>query len=160
MKAHQNKTKWFFITLAAMTLLGSIPANAARGPSNDQFRKAIGITLLPFTNAQNTSAARFSGSEPDPSCQGTSHTVWYVLTPDADTTITANTFGSDYDTTLTVFTRSGNTFTEVACNDDFGGLQSQVNFSVTAGTTYYFQIGGCCGSDGESGNLVFNVSEP
>jgi hypothetical protein len=137
MKAHQNRTKWFFIGLAAMTLLGSIPpANAAKAPSNDMFRKAIGITSLPYTNTQNTSTARFSGSEPDPSCRETSHTVWYVFTPDAATTITADTFGSDYDTTLTVFTRSGNTFTEVACNDDAVGLQSQVNFSVTAGTTY------------------------
>jgi hypothetical protein len=52
-------------------------------------------------------------------------------------------------------------FTEVACNDDSGGLQSQVNFSASAGTTYYFMAGTCCGSGGNGGgNLVFNVSEP
>jgi hypothetical protein len=40
MKAHQNKTKYLLTALAAMMLLGSIsPANAAKPPSNDQFRK-------------------------------------------------------------------------------------------------------------------------
>ena len=93
-------------------------------------------------------------------CFGPDHTVWYVFTADVDTTITADTFGSDYDTTLAVFTLSGKTFTEVACNDDAGSLQSQVNFNVIAGTTYYFMAGTCCGgSDNGGGNLVFNVSE-
>jgi hypothetical protein len=145
-----------------LTLLGGIiSANAAPPPrNNDSFRKAITFRSLPYSNTQDTSAATFDESEPDPSCPdaGVGHTVWYVFTPDADTTITADTFGSDYDTTLVVFTRSANTFTEVACNDDepSGALiQSQVSFDVSAHQKYYFMIGAYDGD--AAGSLVFNV---
>jgi hypothetical protein len=74
-------------------------------------------------------------------------------------TINANTFGSDYDTGIAVFTGStidGLSF--VLCNDDVvlgQFVQSNVNFEAVAGQPYYFMVG----SFGESpgGNLVFRV---
>jgi hypothetical protein len=120
------------------------------------------IPSLPFSASQNTSTAHTSASDPRSACTGTvtvlGHTVWYVFTADENITITADTFGSDYDTALSVLTLSGNTFTEVACNDDFGNPQSQVSFSASAGTTYYFMIGVCCDATDPGGNLVFTVS--
>ena len=39
-------------------------------------------------------------------------------------TLTIDTFGSDYDTVLAVWTGSRGSLTNVACNDDSSGLQS------------------------------------
>jgi len=70
--------------------------------------------------------------------------------------IAADTFGSDYDTTLSAYTVSPGGLVQVACNDDAGfGLQSQVTIPVTAGDTYYFMAGAF--ASGPGGNLVFNV---
>ncbi len=82
-------------------------------------------------------------------------TVWYKHTPSSSQTLTADTFGSDYDTQLIVWSGTSiGTVTFVGCNDDSGGFQSAVTFSANAGTTYYFQIDGF---SGETGNLVFNL---
>ena len=84
--------------------------------------------------------------------------MWYQFTPSEDIRINANTFGSDYDTGIAVFTGTRGALSLVLCNDDaMTGefVQSNLNFDAVAGTTYYFMVGSCCGSDG--GNLVFNV---
>jgi hypothetical protein len=53
----------------------------------------------------------------------------------------ANTFGSNYDTTLSVYTGTRATLTQLGCNDDSNGsTQSRVRFDATAGTTYYFMV--------------------
>jgi hypothetical protein len=48
-------------------------------------------------------------------------------------------------------------FLDPANDDAITGqfVQSNLNFDAVAGTTYYFMVGSCCGSDG--GNLVFRV---
>src|SRR5205823_12156957 len=113
----------------------------------------------------DTTTATPSKSDPQTTfCDfGPENNVWYVFTPDANIAITAGTLGSNYDTTLAVFVRSGNTFTEIACNDDAVGPvshQSRVDVNASAGTTYYFMVGTCCGGgDNGGGNLVFNVSD-
>ena len=56
-----------------------------------------------------------------------------------------------------VYTRSDKQFSEITCNDDAAGHDSQVTFSATAGTTYYFMIGSY--HDTPGGNLVFNVAD-
>lgn len=76
--------------------------------------------------------------------------------------IAANTFGSNYDTVLSVYTGSRGALAQVpnACNDDYNGLQSQVQFSATGGTTYYFLIGFCCGFGSNGGGyLMFSVQQ-
>ena len=54
--------------------------------------------------------------------------------------IEANTFGSNYDTTLSVYTGSRGSLMQLACNDDSGSLQSRIRFDAVAGTTYYFMV--------------------
>ncbi|NEQ13144.1 MAG: calcium-binding protein [Moorea sp. SIO3E2] len=57
--------------------------------------------------------------------------------------MTIDTVGSNYDTTLAVYTGSAvNSLTEIASNDDTFGLQSQVEFTVSAGTTYQIAVDG------------------
>ena len=132
-------------------------------PANDDFDAAVDITALPFTDNQNTSEATTAADDPadpeDPAvCFIGGHTVWYQFTPSEDMRINANTSGSDYDTGIAVFTGTRGALTILDCNDDvlvFREVQSSVTFDAVAGTTYYFMVGSCCGSDG--GNLVFNV---
>ena len=47
-----------------------------------------------------------------------------------------------------------------ACNNDSGGVQSQISVDAAAGTTYYFLVALCCDVVGSGGgSLVFNVRE-
>ncbi len=160
------------VLLLMAVMLSAAPASAARGPSNDSWRKATTISGLPYTVTQDTRSADSRGDPPTSGCSGhfgVGYTVWYAFTPDTDMSVTADTFGSTntstfgYDTHLTVYTRTSREFTEVTCNDDglssgLYVLQSQVTFNATAGTTYYFKVGSYADNDG--GDLVFNVQSP
>lgn len=135
-------------------------SHATSTTAHDDFDNAIAIGSLPFTHATSTSGATAAGD--DPTTCTNNGSVWYRFTSASNFLIEANTFGSGYDTVLSVYTGSRGALTQVpgACNDDFGGLQSRVVFEVTAGTTYHFLVGFCCGfgRDG-GGNLVFTARE-
>jgi hypothetical protein len=136
--------------------LAIAPAAIAQAPANDDFDSATVIASLPFTDSIDTSEATTAAD--DPQCSGEGHTVWYAFTAPADMGIEANTFGSDYDTTLTVLTGSRGALHNVTCNDDAAdSLQSRVRFNATAGVTYFFMVGSFV--DSEGGNLVFSVVE-
>ena len=104
-------------------------------------------------------------SATDPACAqigfGPQNTVWYSYTPSSSGFVQANTFGSDYDTTLWVGTGSAGNFTEVGCNDDTSGgttgLESKVIWDASASTTYYIMAGTCCGGGTNGGNLELTV---
>jgi hypothetical protein len=128
----------------------------ANVPASDDFADAPEITPLPFTGNTNTGSATASPDDPSDSSVPY-NTVWYEFTSGNDSVLEANTFGSDYDTTLTVVTGSPGSFTVIAYNDDAqAGLQSQVIINVSAGVTYYFMVGSKVPG---GGNLVFNAQE-
>ena len=142
------------LAVIAMTVVGALPTLAAP-PPNDDIANAVTVTEpLPFSNSVSTVEATTAPDDPD--CVGNGPTVWYAYTPSASGYIHANTFGSDYDTTLSAYTGSPGNLTQIACNDDAGGdFQSQVIIPVTAGVTYYFMPGAY--ASGLGGNLVFNL---
>jgi hypothetical protein len=140
----------------ALAFAGVLPVSAAP-PSNDDIASATVVTEpLPFTDTVDTSEA--TPGTGDPECSGGFNvpTVWYQYTPSQETYINANTFGSDYNTALDVYVRDavGNLIA-IACNDDTGGLQSEVGLQVYPSTTYYFVVSAFPGEP--SGNLVFTV---
>ena len=57
--------------------------------------------------------------------------------------------GTPYDTIIHVETACGDDGSEVACNDDFFGLQSAANVDVIAGETYYVWVDGFSSSAGD-----------
>jgi hypothetical protein len=68
--------------------------------------------------------------------------VYRWTAPDSGT-VCAHTNGSDYDTVLYVQTTCGDAGTDVGCDDDGGdGVQSEVEFTASAGTTYYVIVDG------------------
>lgn len=125
----------------------------------DDLRDAISIPGKPFQHSVSTQGTSIEATEPLPCGLGGS-TVWYAYTETSNQTAIADTFGSDYDTVLAVYTGPPQAtrfadLTLVTCNDNQGGLQSEVSFSAQAGTTYYFQVGG---RGGAYGNLSFHLT--
>jgi hypothetical protein len=127
--------------------------------SNDSYLNPLNITVVPFSHSMLTTSATTDAAEPAPACGNRSRnkSVWYCFTAPGSGSLTANTFGSNYDTILAGFTKSGSVFDPVAggCNDDAGGTQSRVSFQATAGTTYYFMVTSY-GTNG--GSLAFQLS--
>lgn len=140
---------------AAALLIPLAPAALAVAPPNDNFANATPIVALPFHDSLDTSEATTEDTDPD--CFGNGHTVWYSFTPGVDLTIAANTFGSVFDTTLSVYTGTAGALEQVACNDDSGSLQSRIVFPATAGTTYFLMVGTFFGSPG--GALEIDAAE-
>lgn len=141
------------LAVLSMTALGAFPTLAVP-PSNDDIASAVVVTEpLPFSDSVSTVEATTAADDPD--CAGNGPTVWYAYTPSVDGWINANTFGSDYDTTLSAYVWDSGSLIQIGCNDDFFSPQSQLNILVTAGTTYYFMAGAFF--SGPGGNLVFNV---
>lgn len=119
-------------------------------PINDGFAHALEIRDLPFTDNRDTRGATLAPDDPFASCRYfQASTVWYKFAPTETQRVEFNTFGSDYGSSLAVFTGTPAALTEVACNSGTG----HIRFTATGGTTYYlviesFSIGG--------GQLVFN----
>ncbi|MGD8813649.1 MAG: C1 family peptidase, partial [Anaerolineales bacterium] len=112
-------------------------------PANDDFDAATVVSSMPYSTAQDTIGATNAGDDPGYSCLGDSqryNTVWYRYTPSASGTLDINTFGSDFDTVLGVYTGTRGSLTSVACNDDSGSLQSSVSFTASAETAYHIQV--------------------
>ncbi|MDC0668793.1 hypothetical protein [Nannocystis radixulma] len=143
------------IVAVLSALLRAHPAYAAP-VTNDDFADALEISALPFSDQLKTNSASTDPDIPDNAgCGGQAHSVWYQYTPLVDEFVHADTFGSDYDTTLSVFTDSSGQLIEVVCNDDFFQRQSSVDFAATAGVTYYFMVASFEGTKG--GDLIFNL---
>ena len=126
-------------------------------PPNDDFNAALLITTLPYQHSEDTRAATVAPDDPDMGCGAgvNSNTVWYYLVPSFYGFIEANTFGSDYDTVLAVFTGTRGALNRITCNDDASGLQSQVTFEVIPNQAYYLEVADY-GSPG-GGQLRFTV---
>lgn len=153
----RNRSRLLIASLLALGLMTlTAPGALAQPPPNDDFDNATVIPALPFTDTLDTSAATTAAD--DPECAGNGHSVWYSFTSTVDLTVTANTFGSDYDTTLSVYTGSRGALEQLACNDDTAGtLQSKVRWNATAGVTFFIMAGSFFDSPG--GHLELSVRE-
>src|SRR6266545_2852131 len=110
-------------------------------PANDNLASATNASTPPFTDGPfRTDFATTETGEPDHLCQGydvdIGKTVWYKFTPVADTTLAADTFGSDFDTVVAVYggPASNPTFpvlTFIGCND-YIGISNDARFVFPA----------------------------
>jgi hypothetical protein len=139
-----------------LLLVLAAPASAFVSPANDDFDDATQITALPFDDAVDTSDATEAADDPD--CFGAGPTVWYALTLAEDAFVEINTFGSDYDTTLSAYVGERGDLDQIACRDDSADtLQSRIRFAADAGTTYHIMVGAF--GSGSGGDLVLNAFE-
>ena len=156
-------------------LAGSaVPVEAIANPSflgesgyfqaldNDDFNSATVINSLPYTDTINTANNTIAADDPA-LCAAVSpitgsSTTWYEFTPNTPLILSADTFTSNYDTILAVFTGSRGSLTRLDCNDDtFENLQSQISdLALAANTSYYIEVASY-GTD-SGGNLVLHIS--
>jgi WD40 repeat protein len=115
-------------------------------PVNDDFSGATAIAALPFGEVTKLTIASVESGEPVSSCASfygpVSKTTWYAFTPGQTQSVTAKIVNAQISTVVAAYT--GNAvanLTQVGCAV-FG---SNVTFRATAGTTYYFQVGGLFG---------------
>lgn len=126
-------------------------------PANDDFDAARLMPGIPSSYSQDATNA--TTAPDDPWCYGNAQSVWFVYTPQASERLEANTFGSGYDTTLSVYTGSRGALYQIGCNDDAAGTtQSRVIFDAVAGTTYYFMVSSLY-SPVPFADLVFNLQQ-
>ncbi|HET9476517.1 MAG TPA: hypothetical protein VFP63_03420 [Dehalococcoidia bacterium] len=126
----------------------------APAPPNDAFAGSVLIAALPFNDSMATDSATSEPGEPSP-CASIGATVWYSFSAAEAMTLDVDTFGSSYDTVLAAY--AGDSLASlslIACNDDYGGLQSKLSMDVSGGQTVHFQAGGF---HGQTGALQFNV---
>ena len=142
----------------SLAAIGIPTAAQAVPPTNDSISSATVITSLPLSTTEDTTQATWDPS--DPAGCSSNGSVWFSFTPSSNTQLVADTFGSTYDTVLSVWSGSPGSLNLVGCNDDFNGAQSKVMFSASAGTAYYFMVAFCCGTGGNGGsNLQFSLNE-
>ncbi len=126
--------------------------------NNDLYTARL-INPFPYTDMMATSLAGTAWDDPIFPCgshdQG-ENSLWYTYTPARAGRLTLNTFGSDYDTMLAVWTGRRGSLVNAGCNDNAnaGTEQSQLVITVSAGQTYYVEVAGTY----IWGDLVFNAS--
>jgi hypothetical protein len=128
----------------------SLSVEALTVPANDDFDNATAIGGLPFTDSLDTRGASTAPDDPFVPCGGRSQTVWYAFTPTERTRVEANTLGSNFGTTLAVFTGERSNLALLSCN--------QARFEARPGQTYYFMVGSGDVFGQSGGSLVFNVN--
>ncbi|MCK5862929.1 MAG: hypothetical protein KAH38_10610, partial [Candidatus Hydrogenedentes bacterium] len=143
--AGENPTN-FFVDAVCLTLDSVVEA-----PPNDLCANAA--TLLSDIPKAGTNLG--AGGEMISSCSYLdAKDVWYQWTPEESGAAVISLCGSsNFDTTLSVFDECAGV--ELACNDDFCDLVSQIEMEVTAGTIYLLRV---AGYDGEQGNFTLTAS--
>jgi hypothetical protein len=116
-------------------------------PSNDDFSAALVLEGAEGTITGSNARASGEPGEPDHAGAPPAGSVWYRWTAPEDLWMRVRTFGSAFDTVLSVYTGPElRTLVSglVAANDDHprGAPQSGVAFQAAAGTTYHFAVAG------------------
>ncbi len=117
-------------------------------PDNDDFADRLPLNGTTATG-RNTSA---TGENGEPNHAGVSAplaSVWWSWQAPSDGTVVFDTIGSNFDTTLAVYTGASVAgLNLMAANDDSNGRQSQVGFQATAGTAYAIAVDGYASAQG------------
>jgi hypothetical protein len=139
---------------------GSIALNLNLTPwaANDDFADAATLTGSSDSDTANNFASTGEIGEPDhASASSPRNSLWWKWTAPSTGGVVIDTFGSDFNTTLAVYTGATvNALTEVASNNNYaaGSSQSRVSFQAVASTTYYIAVDGA-GED--TGNISLNL---
>lgn len=141
-------------SIGAYTLTGTFPSNIGYA---DNFSEA---SLIPsgstFSLKAESALATREANEPTHAGETASKSLWWKWTAVGNGRLQVNTKSSSFDTVLAVYTGSSLTaLTPVTSNDNAATSvkYSQVDFTTTRGTTYYFAVDG---KSGASGQVILN----
>jgi hypothetical protein len=136
-------------SIGAYTLSGTFPSNVGYA---DNFAEASSIpSTSSFTLSATSSSATRETSEPAHAGQTAAKSLWWKWTAIGNGRLQVNTKGSGFDTVLAVYSGSSlATLRAVTSNDNAatGVKYSQVDFTTSRGTTYYFAVDGKSGASG------------
>lgn len=134
--------------IGATELMISVGGGGGGGPANDNCADATAAIV--GSNPFDTTGATTDGAT---TCAPCYNDVWMSFTPAASSSFTFSLCGgSTWDTRLDIFADCLGT--SVACNDDYCGLQSQVDaVALVGGTTYLVRLGSY-GLAGGAGTLI------
>jgi len=136
-------------SIGAYTLSGTFPSNIGYA---DNFAEASSIpSTSSFTLNASSSLATRETREPAHAGQTATKSLWWKWTAIGNGRLQVNTKGSGFDTVLAVYTGSSlANLRAVTSNDNAvtGVKYSQVDFTTTRGTTYYFAVDGKSGASG------------
>ena len=131
-----------------VTAIGTITVNSP-APANDNCSAATPIACGGVSSG-NTTTATLDGPATDCGGGSVARDVWYSIVGTGGT-ITASLCGggTTYDSQLDVYTGACGSLTNIGgCNDDFCGLQSEMTWTSTLGTTYLIRVHGFAGDFG------------
>lgn len=134
---------------------GNVSLHLGMTQANDDFANAVVVTGGTVTGSNSASTAEVGEPNHGP-LNPEVNSVWYTWTAATTQQVEINTFGSDFDTLLAVYTGVAvDDLAQVAGNDDAaGGLQSQVIFNAVAGTVYHIAVDG---SQYDTGVIVLTL---
>ncbi len=136
-------------------------------PTNNAFLNARGLAGPWGTTAVNTADADAESGEPAHAGYPATNSVWFAWVAPLDGSVTFDTYGSDFDTVLAVYTGSGIANLNTVAANDYLSLDypqwtinvptfvpyyvpSKVSFNARAGTTYYIAVDGYLGATGNA----------
>lgn len=112
----------------------------------------------------STNGATRAGGAGPCAAEGTAPDVWFRFVPITNETVTIDTCGSSFDTTLAVYGGTcASLGSALACNDDANPActqnirNSRVSLSVFGGSAYYIRVSGWNGS---FGSIQLNITAP
>ncbi len=137
-----------------------LPGMALAQAPNDSFSSPVIVAGFPTTATGSNKGATREQDEPVPHSVPNSlvqASVWYRWTSPISGLVQIDTFGSDFDTVLAVWTGDElANLTLLAENDDYIGAQSAVFLNVSAGTSYRIAVYGFSSS---RGGITLSISD-
>ncbi len=136
------------------------PENRERNPLDQGASICPGTVIdeIPYTDSGTTVGMGNDFNPISPCHPSDSDDVIYEFTPQATQTYNISLIGSLYDTYLYVNTAGACPGTvQVACNDDYFGVQSFVSVTLNAGQIYYIIVDGY--DLGNEGAYVLNITD-
>lgn len=130
--------------------------------SEDDYDGALVIPGIPYQHIADTTIATSALDDPLVTACGLgagSATLWYKYTAPANQPVYIDTYGTDYDTFIAVWTGLRGNLTPVICNNNAGGgTQSSLTLSAVEETTYYIEVGQANTNPDPGGNLMFHIT--
>jgi hypothetical protein len=126
-------------------------------PVNDNLATATVLTGLPVNAEGQNISATSETNEPDHDGTPATNSIWYKWTAPSSGTVEINTDGTNFDTSISVYTGTGVDFaslTSVAEDID------TVTLTVVSGTTYYIAVDTLFGDTGNINLSIISTDPP
>lgn len=128
---------------------GDIDLKVTLRPANDKRSNAHAMTGRNLTHNIYTGTATVEPSEPrNTACPAMSNTLWYSVRPTHSSLLSVSTAGSTFDTVAAVWQLVRGALVPLTCADDVSDADATTRLAdvrLTAGQTYYVQVGGING---------------